>query len=108
MGYLGGEIVLLSFPFTDATGTRRRPALVLLDTGDEDLVVARITSQTLRTPFDIDIIEWQQAGLLLPSMVRLDKMATLEKLLVERRLGSLTTDDWNRARAVVQRLWTSI
>lgn len=44
MGYLGGEIVLLSFPFADATGTRRRPALVLLDTGDEDLVVARITS----------------------------------------------------------------
>ena len=86
MGYQGGEIVLLSFPFTDATGARRRPALVLLDTGDADIVVTRITSQPLRTPFDIDIIEWQQVGLLLPSVVRLDKMATLEKLLVERRL----------------------
>ena len=108
MGYQGGEVVLLSFPFTDATGARRRPALVLLDTGDEDLVVARITSQTLRTPFDVEIIEWQQVGLLLPSVVRLDKVATLEKLLVERSLGRLTTDDWSRVRAVVQRLWTSI
>jgi len=57
MGYQGGEMVLLSFPFTDATARRRRPALVLLDTGDEDMVVARITSQPLRTPFDVEIIE---------------------------------------------------
>ena len=108
MGYLGGEIVLLSFPFTDATGARRRPALVLLDTGDEDMMVARITSQPLRIPFDVEIIEWQQGGLLLPSVVRLDKVATLEKYLVERRLGRVTTNDWARVRAVVQRLWTSI
>ncbi len=108
MGYQGGEMVLLSFPFTDATGARRRPALVLLDTDDEDVVVARITSQSLRTSFDVEIIEWQQVGLLLPSVVRLNKLATLEKHLVERRLGRLTTDDWTRVRAVVQRLWTSI
>ena len=108
MGYQAGEMVLLSFPFSDATGARRRPALVLLDTGDEDMVVARITSQTLRTSFDVEIMEWQQVGLLLPSVVRLDKVATLEKNLVERRLGRLTTGDWIRVRAIVQRLWTSI
>jgi mRNA interferase MazF len=32
--YRPGELVLLSFPFADATGVKRRPALVLLDTGD--------------------------------------------------------------------------
>jgi hypothetical protein len=33
--YRPGEIVLLSFPFVDATREKRRPALVLLDIGDE-------------------------------------------------------------------------
>lgn len=107
-GYQSGEIVLLSFPFADTTGTRRRPALVLVDTGDEDVVVARVTSQQLRAAFDVEIIDWQLAGLMLPSVVRLDKVATLERRLVERRLGRLSTSGWTKVRAVVQRLWESI
>jgi len=45
--YQSGEVLLLLFPFADATGARRRPALVLLDTGDADIIIARVTSQTL-------------------------------------------------------------
>jgi len=52
-----GEVILLSFPFADATAVKRRPALVLLDTGDEDVVVARITSQAAQTNFDAEILE---------------------------------------------------
>lgn len=35
--YSSGEVLLLSFPFTNTTEVKRRPALVLLDTGDNDL-----------------------------------------------------------------------
>jgi mRNA interferase MazF len=104
--YRPGEIVLLSFPFADAITAKRRPALVLLDTGDEDIVVARVTSQVAQGPFDVEFVEWQGAGLLLPSVVRVHKVATLEKRLVERRLGTLTADDWARVQAVIQQLWT--
>jgi len=69
--YQSGEVLLLSFPFADATGARRRPALVLLDTGDADIVVARVTSQIVRTVFDVELVEWQQRGLLFPSVVRI-------------------------------------
>ena len=64
--YRPGEIVLLSFPFADATRVKQRPALVLLDTGNEDIVVARVTSQVARGPFDVELVEWREAGLLLP------------------------------------------
>jgi mRNA interferase MazF len=57
--YRAGGIVLLSFPFADAIGARRRPALVLLDTGDADIVVARVTSQASRGPFDVELVEWR-------------------------------------------------
>lgn len=103
--YPFGAIVLLAFPFSDATGAKRRPALVLLDTGDQDIVVARVTSQAARSPWDVNIVAWQQAGLLLPSIVRVDKLATLEKRLIERQMGSLSDDDRNRVRAALQQLW---
>ncbi len=47
--YRPGEVVLLLFPFADATGAKRRPALVLVDTGDDDIIVARITGQIAQT-----------------------------------------------------------
>ena len=104
--FRSGELVLLSFPYSDVQGVRRRPALVLLDTGDEDIIVAKVTSQMARSPFDVELAGWQQAGLLLPSAVRLDKLATLAKRLVERSLGNLNHSDWESVRSAVQRLWS--
>ena len=96
---------MLAFPLTSTDESRQRPGLVLLDTGDADIVVARITSQPPRTPFDVEVNGWQQAGLLLPSIIRLDKVATLEKRLVERRLGTLSREDGERVRGVLKRIW---
>lgn len=106
--YRPGEVVLLTFPFTDEAEAKWRPALVLLDTGDADIVVARMTSQIARTTFDVELVKWQQSGLPLPSVVRVHKLATLEKRLVERRLGVLAASDWARVKAKIQQLWASI
>jgi len=88
--YATGDVVLLEFPFTDTAGSKRRPALILLDTGDDDIVVARVTGQLSAAPQDVTLDEWQQAGLLLPSVVRLHKVATLQRRLVDKKLGRLT------------------
>ena len=52
--------------------------------------------------------EWEQAGLLLPSVVRLHKLATLQKRLVERRLGILTLKDLSKVKAKLQQIFASI
>lgn len=100
-----GEIVLIGFPFTDAQGYKKRPALILLDAGDSDMVVARITSQAVQSSFDIQIENWREAGLLLPSIIRVHKVATLEKRLIERKLGTLMLGDWANVKAKVHELW---
>lgn len=104
--YHAGEIVLVLFPFADASGAKRRPALIIRDTGDEDVIVCRVTSQVAQTTFDVKLEEWSQEGLQLPSVVRVHKVATLEKRLIERRLGALTPSDWLRVRAKIRQLWT--
>ncbi|MFH1097238.1 MAG: type II toxin-antitoxin system PemK/MazF family toxin [Candidatus Desantisbacteria bacterium] len=103
--YRQGEIILVSFPFTNITSVKQRPAIVLLDTGDEDVVVVRVTSQPVQTLFDVKIIEWQQAGLLVPSVIRVHKLATIEKRLIMRRLGTLKDDDWAQVCAAIRQLW---
>ena len=106
--FAAGDVVLLEFPFTDTSGSKRRPALVLLDTDDEDIVVARVTGQLSATPQDVVLDEWQQAGLLLPSVVRLHKVATLQRRLVDKRLGRLTPGDWSRVILALRQVCQSL
>jgi len=105
MSYQPGDLVLVAFPYTGGTQARNRPALVILDTGNDDVVVARVTTQMYRTPQDASIVDWQGSGLLAPSVVRLHKMATLEKVLIRRRLGHLQLADRQRVSALMQRIY---
>ena len=83
-----GTVVLVKFPFTDGSGAKKRPALVLLDTNDQDVLLARITTQSSVSPCECELADWSKAGLKAPSFVRLHKLATLEKKLIERSLES--------------------
>jgi len=105
--YQPGDLVLVDFPFTSSGPGKPRPALVILDTGDADVVLARVTTQLSNTPFDVTLADWQQAGLLAPSTVRLHKLATLAKMVVRRHLGALTAGDRQRVAAVLQRIAAS-
>ena len=67
--------------------------MVIKDTGDSDLLVAKITSQSYITEFDIPIVDWQQAQLLSPSIVRVHKIQTLQYSLVIGNIGRLSIND---------------
>ena len=43
--YKIGDIVLMGFPHSDLKHVAKRPAVVLYDSGDEDVLVARVTTQ---------------------------------------------------------------
>ena len=100
-----GEVVLVSFPFADQGQWKKRPAVVVADTGDNDLVVARVTTQRYTTAFDISLADWKAAGLLAPSTVRLHKLATIDKSLIGLRLGSSCANDRERASPILRSLW---
>ncbi|MBD2607685.1 type II toxin-antitoxin system PemK/MazF family toxin [Scytonema hofmannii FACHB-248] len=106
--YQSGSVLLLKLPFSDTVTFKLRPVLLLLDTGDDDVIVARITSQITQIAFDVEIIEWQQAGLMRPSVVRLHKINTVEKRLLERQLGTLQPNDWEKVRQRILQIWSSL
>jgi len=84
-----GSILLLKFPFADGLGYKRRPALILRDFEDGDVLVCRITSKLYKSEYDIYLDNWEQLGLRLPSVVRVHKMATLEASLIETAMGRI-------------------
>jgi mRNA interferase MazF len=91
--YQPGDLLLVVFPFAHGGQGKQRPALVITDSGDNDVVLARVTTQPWNTAFDVKIADWRAAGLMAPSIVRLHKLATIDKSLIQRLLGKLTTKD---------------
>ena len=91
--YQFGEVVLLEYPYTDLVVVKLRPAVVLKDTNDSDFIIVRATSQSRQTEYDIKIEDWQSAGLLKPSIIRVHKVTTLTTTLVKRKLGKLSARD---------------
>jgi len=87
--YNFGDIVLIGFPHTDLHGVSKRPASVIYDSGDQDVLLARVTTQEYRSETDYKILDWHKYGLLVESFIRLGKQAIIEKQYIIRQLGTL-------------------
>ena len=97
MTYKRGDVVLVRFPFTDLTTTKKRPALVVstdfYNQSQINLIIAAITSQTHRLGIgDCLIQNWREAGLAKPSQVKAI-ITTIEQSLVLKKLGTLDPND---------------
>ena len=102
--YRKGDVLLVAFPFVDEGQNKRRPAMVVADTGDQDVLLARVTTQKSRDKFDLVLTDWRAAGLLAASVVRLHKLATINKSLVQRQLGRLADVDRNQVAPLLDAL----
>ena len=79
--------------FHQTAGGKLRPAIVLLDVGDDDFVAAPVTSRRRLSDYDLPVQEWKAAGLNVPSFIRVHKLTVLPKSGIVRQLGSLTKSD---------------
>ena len=96
--YNFGDVVLVPFPFTDQSGAKKRPAVVISSTiynsARPDLVLMAITGQARGAANigEVEVVEWKKAGLLKASVVK-PVLTTVEKRLVISKLGRLEASD---------------
>src|SRR5437879_10064 len=96
--YSFGDIVLVPFPFTDQTTTKKRPAVVVSSDAYNnirpDLVLMAVTGHLSTHPRigEVVVTEWKEAGLLKASTIK-PILATIEKRLIIRSLGQLKQPD---------------
>ena len=85
-----GDIVLITFPFTDLSGSKLRPTVVLAET-ELDVTVCFITTQLQWQELtDVQLLPTSSNGLRKQSLIRTSKIATLDKALAKGLLGRLT------------------
>lgn len=84
-----GDIVLVPFPFTHLSGNKNRPAIILYASLD-DVTVCFVTTQLkYQSEFDVLIQPSDLNGLKKHSVVKLNKIATIDKSLLIGLLGKL-------------------
>jgi len=102
--YECSDLVLVEFPQSGLSQRKRRPALVVLDIGDADVVLAPITTHARAARGDDALRDWGASGLLRPSWVRLAKIVCLEKRDITRRLGRQGAPD----HTMLSQLWHTV
>jgi mRNA-degrading endonuclease toxin of MazEF toxin-antitoxin module len=91
--YNRGDVVLVGFVFSDESGKKLRPAVVIssaaYNRSRQEIIVAAITSNVRRRLFgDHLIAEWKRAGLLFPSLVAAI-FRTIKRTMIDRKVGTM-------------------
>lgn len=86
------SVVVVNFPFSDLSGAKLRPAVVLLHTGRSDWLLCQVTSNPFSDP---DAVRISQADLVVGSLatvsfVRPTKLFTADEGLISKRVAVLT------------------
>ncbi len=104
------DLVVVPFPFTDKTTTKRRPALIVSDSAVfnrliNHSVMAMVTTATHSPwPLDITIENLTSAGLQVPSIIRM-KLFTLDHNLILKQIGTLAENDRVKVINTLQELF---
>jgi len=110
--YRQGDIVLVSFPFTDLTATKKRPALVIspdsVNQLNQDLVLAAITSQLTEDEHSLPLqdSDFLEGKLPKKSMIRLTKIFTIHSTLILKKIGALKPPKIDQVLNQIRRIFS--
>ena len=95
--FVKGEIVVVPFPFSDLSATKRRPALVLVDLPGDDVILCQITSQNVKDNMavQIDTTDVINGTLNNPSNIRPNRLFTADENIILYSLGQLKSEKLN-------------
>ncbi len=90
--FVKGDIVVAYFPFSDLSGAKKRPALVVATLSGDDIILCQITSQSTVDSYVVPLIDrdFSQGGLRQKSNVRPNRLFTAESSIIEYRAGTVT------------------
>lgn len=89
--FIKGDVVVIPFPFSDLSGSKKRPAFVLADLPGSDIILCQITSQFKKSKYAVPISnqDFTKGGLPVNSFIRPDRIFTADKNIILRKAGSL-------------------
>ncbi|MEA3430093.1 MAG: type II toxin-antitoxin system PemK/MazF family toxin [Nanoarchaeota archaeon] len=101
--FVKGDVVILPFPFSDLSRSKKRPALVVANLQGDDLILAQITSEARFDDYSINLMndDFKQGNLKLTSMIRPNRLFTADKAIILYKTGALAN---SKVKEVEQKL----
>ena len=101
--FVKGDIVIIPFPFSDLSGSKKRPALVLADLKGDDIILCQITSQQLKDSYTIPVKDndFKYGKLPVSSNIRPNRIFTADKNSILKKAASLNEEIMSR---VIQKI----
>lgn len=86
-----GEVVLVTFPFSDLSALKKKPALVAATLEGDDVVLCQITSKEITDKYSVPLVtsDFKQGRLPVESRIRPNKLFTAHKSLVLYKIGAV-------------------
>ena len=101
--FVRGDVVVVPFPFSDLTQTKRRPALVLATLTGDDVILCQITSQAVRDHYSVSLAstDFASGSLQKESNIRPNRLFTADRNILRHKVGVIRS---SKLSEVVQRL----
>jgi mRNA interferase MazF len=104
--FVKGDIVVLPFPFSDLSNSKRRPALVLADLQGDDIILCQITSKNTKDSYAIalDNSDLVSGSLSVASNIRPNRLFTADKKIIAYALGRISQNKYQGVVKVINEL----
>jgi mRNA interferase MazF len=91
--FVKGDVVIIPFPFSDLSDSKRRPAFVIASLPGDDIILCQITSQVKKDKFSITLSssDFISGSLPVESYIRPTRIFTADKKIILRKAGIVKT-----------------
>jgi mRNA interferase MazF len=103
--FIKGDVVVIPFPFSDLSQSKRRPALVLASLEGDDVILCQITSKSMKDSYAIslDDADFESGGLKQASNIRPNRLFTADTHIILYRVGTVKKEKLNRViKAIIE------
>ncbi len=93
------EIVLIPFPYSDLTGNKKRPALIISNSildKTEDRICCLVTSNIHKDDIEIKNTDFKEGNLPFKSSVKSHRIFTINQKIIIKKLGIVTESFHNK------------
>lgn len=96
--FVKGDVVVIPFPFSDLSQSKRRPALVLAQLEGDDAILCQITSKDITDNYaiSIDDTDFESGGLRQSSNIRPNRLFTADSHIILYRIGAIKKGKLNQ------------
>jgi len=96
--FIKGDIVVIPFPFSDLSQSKRRPALIIATLEGDDAILCQITSKTIKDIYaiSIDDSDFDAGNLKQPGNIRPNRLFTADSQIILYRAGHIRNDKMNQ------------